>query len=264
MKRDYFSRLSRAARWYLSPAEAEEVLEDYREIVEGRTEEELRREVGGPWETARRLAQPKAYRRWLAVFAFLAAPVVVLTADEAVSELSQCLYHLWGAAFFINGFTWSSFPAALFLPVGAAVSLVWFQRSGRKGRELPKRMMPFFPVNLAGMAWVWFLTWAVLELRFDVIDFLFPNRTWLVHLTLIVDILIAGVTSLTGLIKARLEDRRWRAVYVWGLTGIVLNVFLWKLITSMNLTDGYWQGPYWARLAFITLAGLIGTGVSLC
>ena len=38
MRRDYLSRLSRAARWYLPPAEAAEVLEDYREIVAGRSE----------------------------------------------------------------------------------------------------------------------------------------------------------------------------------------------------------------------------------
>ena len=30
---DYFSRLSWAAKWYLPPAEAAEVLEDYRAIV---------------------------------------------------------------------------------------------------------------------------------------------------------------------------------------------------------------------------------------
>lgn len=264
MRRDYLSRLKRAARWYLPPAEAAEVLEDYREIVAGRSEEELRRDLGTPRAAMRQLAQPKAYRRWLAVFAFLTAPVVVLTVDEIVSELSQCLYHLWGVWFFINGFTRSSFFASLLLPAGAAVSLVWFQRNGQKGQELPKSMAPFFLINLVGMAWVWFITCAVLELRFDVIDFLFPNRTWLVHLTLMVDILIAGATSLIGLIKARLEDRRWRAVYVWGLMGTALNIFLWKLMTCMNIIDGFWQGPYWMRLVFITLVGLIGTGVSLC
>ena len=125
-------------------------------------------------------------------------------------------------------------------------------------------MVPFFSVNMVGMAWVWFITWAVLELRFDVMDALFSSRIWLVHLTLIADTLIAGVTSLTGLIRARLEDRRWRAVYVWGLMGVVLNVFLWKLMTSMNPIDGVWQGSYWIRLVFITFIGLLGTGGSLC
>ena len=48
MRRDYLSRLSRAARWYLPPAEAAEVLEDYREIVAGRSEEELRRGLDAP------------------------------------------------------------------------------------------------------------------------------------------------------------------------------------------------------------------------
>ena len=73
MRRDYFSRLSRAARWYLPPAEAAEVLEDYREIVAGRSEEELRRDLGTPRAAMRQLAQPKAYRRWLMVFGVLAA-----------------------------------------------------------------------------------------------------------------------------------------------------------------------------------------------
>ncbi len=261
---DYFSRLSRAARWYLPPSEAAEVLEDYREIVKGRSGEELRRDLGTPGAAVKQLVQPKAYRRWLAVFVFLSAPVILLTVDEVVSELSLCLYHLLGVTYFINSFAWSSFIAALSLPVGVAVSLVWFQGNGEKSRGLPKGMVPFFSVNMVGMAWVWFITWAVLELRFDVMDALFSSRIWLVHLTLIADTLIAGVTSLTGLIRARLEDRRWRAVYVWGLMGVVLNVFLWKLMTSMNPIDGVWQGSYWIRLVFITFIGLLGTGGSLC
>lgn len=263
MRRDYLSRLSLAARWYLPPAEVAEVLEDYREIVAGRSEEELRRDLGTPRAAMKQLAQPKAYRRWLAVFTFLLAIVVLPTADEVVSELSQYLYHLWGITLFLNGFTWTSFFAELSLPIGAAVSLVWFQRNGQRGRRLPKGMVSFFILVLAEMAWVWFIAWAVLTLRFELIDFLFPGPR-VIHLTLAVDILLAGLTGVIGLIKARLEDQRWRAVYVWGLTGVVLNIFLWKLVTSMNLVDGYWQGPYWIRIAVITLLGLLGTGVSLC
>ena len=58
MRRDYLSRLSRAARWYLPPAEAAEVLEDYREIVAGRSEEELRRDLGTPRAAMRQPAAP--------------------------------------------------------------------------------------------------------------------------------------------------------------------------------------------------------------
>ena len=107
--------------------------------------------------------------------------------------------------------------------------------------------------------------WAILAERFDVIDFLFPDLTWTVRLITCLNILIAGAAGMTGLIKSRLEDRRWRAMYIWGLTGVVLNSFLWQTFTSMNLESSVgWQGPYWIRLIFITAVGLLGTGVSLC
>lgn len=117
---------------------------------------------------------------------------------------------------------------------------------------------------LLGFVWVWFLFWVILTERFDVVDFLFPDMIWTVRLITCLNLLIGGAAGMAGLIKSRLEDRRWRAMYIWGLTGAVLNSFLWQIFTSMNLTDGYWQGPYWIRLVFITLAGLIGTAVSLC
>ncbi|MCI9113213.1 MAG: hypothetical protein HFF96_02975 [Oscillibacter sp.] len=88
MRRDYFSRLSRAARWFLPPAEAAEVLEDYREIVAGRSEEELRRDLGTPRAAMRQLAQPKAYRRWLAAFAGLTVCLLLPSGDVV---LRACL-----------------------------------------------------------------------------------------------------------------------------------------------------------------------------
>lgn len=265
MRKDYLSRLSRAARWYLPPAEAAEVLEDYREIVEGRSEEELRRDLGTPRAAMRQLAQPKAYRRWLAVFLLLSACVLLPAIDPILEELSLAVWlsgisHIfWGS----NG-NIARFSMPLFL-LGIALSLVWFQRNGGKGRTLSKRAFPVFALVLLGMVWVWFLFWVILAERMDVIDFLFPHMTWTVRLIICLNILVAGAAGMTGLIRSRLEDRRWRAMYIWGLTGIVLNTFLWQVLTSMSL-DGSdnWQLPYWIRLAFITAAGLLGTGVSLC
>ncbi len=262
---DYLSRLSRAARWYLPPAEAAEVLEDYREIVEGRSEEELRRDLGTPRAAMRQLAQPKAYRRWLAVFFILSACVLLPAVDPILEGLSLtawlsgiCAHPFWTSNGELARHSMPLFPLGIVLP------LFWFQWNGGKGRALSKRTLPIFALVLLGIAWVWFLFWVILTERFDVIDFLFPNMAWIVRLITCLNILSAGAAGMTGLIKSRLEDRRWRAMYIWGLTGVVLSSFLWQVFTSMNLTDGYWQGPYWMRLVFITLAGLIGTGVSLC
>lgn len=267
MKRDYLSRLSRAARWYLPPAEAAEVVEDYQDIVgrEPRSEEELRRDLGTPGAAARQLAQPKAYRRWVAVFLILAAGLLLPAADMFLSEL-------WGLAFILfhidlplDGLANSSRYAELFFPVGIMLPLVWFQRNGRKGQTFPRKIWLGFPLVLLGMIWVLFLAWIVFEERFTLLNFLFPDQGWLIRSILGLNLLVAGVTGMIGLVLARLRDRRWRAVYVWGLTGVVLNIFLWKILTSMSIDFyGSWQLPYLIRLVSITAAGVLGTVISLC
>lgn len=268
MKRDYLSSLSLAARWYLPAEEATEVIEDYQDIVgrEQRSEEELCRDLGTPRAAARQLAQPKAYRRWVAVFVILAAGLLLPAADMFLSEL-------WGLAFIVfhidlplSGLANSSRYAELFFPVGIVLSFVWFQRNGRKGKALPKKLWLGFPLVLLGMAWVWFFAWIVFEERFEMIQFLFPDRGWIVRLILGLNLLVAGVTGMAGLVLARLEDRRWRAVYIWALTGAMLSIFLLKFLNGMSF-DGFregWQIPYWTRLAVLTTAGILGTAVSLC
>ena len=50
MKKDYLSRLSWAARWWLPRAEGDDVLSDYRELLSQRyrTDAELQRDLGKP------------------------------------------------------------------------------------------------------------------------------------------------------------------------------------------------------------------------
>jgi len=268
MERDYLSRLSRAVRWYLPPAEAAEVLEDYRELIEQepRSEEELRRDLGTPREAVRQLAQPKVYRRWLAVFGVLSVCLLLPGVDTVLSGLSLMLYRLfrvyspwWGTT---GKTAWLAVPL---FPLGTVLAAVWFRRSGAKGKTLPRGIMPLLVVPLVGMAWVWFLAWVILAERFDVINFLFPRLGGLVSATLALCILVEAAIGMFGLVKARLGDRRWRAVYVWGLMGAVLSIYLWRLLTSMTFDPSAgWQLPYILRFAFITVTGLVGTGVSLC
>lgn len=268
MKRDYLSSLSRAARWYLPPAEAAEVVEDYQDIVERgeRSEEQLLHDLGGPQAAARQLAQPKAYRRWMAVFLILSAGLLLPAADMFLSELWGLAFMLFRIDLPLDGLANSSRYAELFFPVGMVLSFIWFQRNGGRCGALPKKMLLSFPLVLLGMAWVWFLAWIVFEERFALLNFLFPDQGWLIGLVLGLNLLIAGVTGMTGLVLARLRDRRWRAVYVWALTGAMLSIFLLKFLTRMSF-DGFregWQVPYWTQLAVLTAAGIFGTAVSLC
>ena len=269
MRRDYLSKLVRAARWYLPPAEAAEVLEDYREIVEGRTEEELRRDLGMPRAAMRQLAQPGAYRRWLAVFAVLTVCIVLPAITPLWQELSfnvfkwYQLYWFWDIGARVIPFIW------VFFAVGMALSLMWLRRGNGKepGRVMPKGIWPLLLLFLAGMAWMWFLGWTILMERWDILNFLAPDAHRAVVLRLVTgaDILAIGMLGLFGLVKSRLTDRRWGAVYVLGLAGVILGLSVWGLFTSLDLSAGPgWQNPLLLRYGFVTAAGLVGTAVALC
>ena len=264
MKRDYLTRLSRAARWYLPPAEAQEVLEDYQEITAGRSEEELRRDLGTPRNVARQLVQPKDYRRWLAVFAVLAVCIGLPAATVFRSELSNALGLYWSVRQHSTVFTWA------FFAVGMGLSLFWIWRGGKKeaGKTLYRRVLSRLALILAGMVWIWFIIWLVLGEHWELLNALFATESYVstLHLSMGVDIFVMGLIGLSGLVRARLGDRRWLAVYVLGLAGVILTLSFWALLTSLNF-DGFvpgWQIPPLLRYAFITLAGLVGTAVSLC
>lgn len=270
MKRDYLSGLARSARWYLPPAEAAEVLEDYQEIVEGRSEEELRRDLGTPRMVVKQLAQPKEYHRWLAVFAALTVCIGLPAITPFWQELSLNVFKLfrfywfWDIGKRIIPFIW------VFFAVGMVLSLAWFRRgSGKKtGRAVPKGVLPLLAVLLAGMACLWAFESILLRERWDIINALAPTpvRASMMRLTLCVDIFSMGLIGLLGLVKSRLEDRRWGAVYVLGLAGTILGLLVWGFLTSLNF-GGFvpgWQIPFIARYAFVTLAGIVGTAVSLC
>lgn len=267
MRWDYLFRLSLAARWYLPPAEAAEVLEDYREIVEGRSEEELRRDLGTPRAAMKQLAQPKAYRRWLAVFGVLSLCLLLPMVDVAAEALSFLAHQLLQEHFLCGGVPATSRLTILLFPLGAVLALVWFRRTGEKGsgQALLRAILPLLVLLLPGMAWVWFLVWVVLTEQLNIVNFLFPDYGQTVVETLGLYIVITGAAGMFGLVKVRLGDRRWLAVYILSLTGAGLAIFLWGMMTRMSF-DGSenWQLSYWIRLGFITLAGLLGTGVSLC
>ena len=267
MRRDYLSRLSLAAR-YLPPAEAAEVLEDYREIVAGRSEEELRRDLGTPRAAMKQLAQPRAYRRWLAVFGILSVCLLLPMVDVVETGFSMLLFELSRDGNFLalaNSVPATSQLTVLLFPAGTVLSFVWFRRTGEKGKALPKGILLLLSILLLGMAWVWFLAWTILTEQWDVLNFLFPQNGYTVTQVLSLNILVAGAAGMAGLIKARLGDRRWLAVYMMSLAGAGLAIFLWRMLTRMNYDpSANWQFPYWIRIAFITAVGLLGTGVSLC
>lgn len=254
MRRDYLSRLTWAARWYLPPAEAAEVLEDYRDLIEQepRSEEQLRREVGSPKDVVGRLVQAREYRKWLAVFAVLSACVVfpmVMARDDVY---------------------WSPLIGpvnALALCLGTGLAFLWFRRNGMRGGRLPKAVLGMLGLILLGMAWVWFWAGLVMTESWALLNAIAARivspRT--LNGDLALEILAMGAVSVFGLVKARLGDCRWRAVYVLGLSGTILTISFYLLLTGLNF-DGFipgWWMPNFVWYVSVTLLGLLGTGMSL-
>lgn len=145
--------------------------------------------------------------------------------------------------------------------------MVWFRRGERRMQSVPKGIWPLLAVLLVGMAWVWFLGWAILMERWDILNALAPteHRAVFMRLTVGVDSLAMGVLGVVGLVKSRISGHRWGGVYVLGLAGVILSLWVWGLFnlrTDLSVAGG--QTSVWVRYLSIILLGFIGTGVSLC
>ena len=276
MRGDYLFRLSRAVRWCLPPAEAAEVLEDYRDLIEqeSRCEEELRRDLGSPWEAARQLAQTWAYRRWVTVFTVLAVCVLLPAVLPLLSELSlKAIFR-----FHASGVDWLWwFPGLCdtiapfrggFLLMGTSLALIWFWRGSGEGRSrtLPKGAVPLLVVLLAGMAFQWLIAWLILAGPVEILEALTYKIADAMRLAMTLGMFAMGAIGIFALVKARMANRRWRAVYILALAGCILGLSIYALCRNMDMSFGTagWQTRILLQYIGITALGLIGTGGSLC
>ena len=273
LKKDYMTRLERAARWRLPPREAGDVIADYREIVGDppRPEEELLRDLGRPRDVIRPLVRPRQYRVWLAAFAVMAACIFI----PGTSPLPGGSYFLWFNLFH-TGIPSFNF-CRLFLIVGTAVSLVWFRpRREDPGTPLPRSIPIALAVLLVFMGLVWWLSWQLTLYPDGVftnpifhlpMEFWWPLSDYYVGGNLLAFLLewIALpliVLGITALVKARTRDRRWRAVYILSLSAMMLAFCVLAMLTDMDFT----APPVFPlqHSVEITLIGLVGAGVALC
>ena len=277
MKKDYMTRLERAARWRLPPQEAEDVIADYRDIVGSppRPEEELHREVGDPEQVVKLLmTPPREYRIWQVVFTVMAACILI----PAISPLPGGPWFVFHNLFPHYG----TLPLGFcFVVVGLILSLVWFRpQKGEPKAPLPRPVIVTLIVELALMAAVW---WCIYQLAQYPDGILFQPAlvtTWFdarigqttLHLYWVADALewggaAVGVVGVVGLVKARTRNRRWRAVYCMSLSLMMLALCVLSLYSFMDPTEG---GRATVEAftrqcsAVITILGILGTGVSLC
>lgn len=280
MKKDYLSRLSRAAQWRLGAKEAEEVIADYREMVGNppRSEKDLVRELGKPLDAVKPLTERKNYWVWLGVFAVLAVCLAVPGLSAPWSAWKEPLYPLFGGRHCL-----ARIPALL----GVLGALIWFRWTGKKAAQLPRAVPVLLAVLLGGLALVLTASWAWMHdpmgfskmwggmLIYRVGDILLDPPVTASRSVYILNNSLAwvggrGMTAIGifALVKARTEDRRWCAVYILAMAAMLVSLEALALLSSMSIPDEpTWENFFSHRFniyAALAAAGLVGTGAALC
>lgn len=248
MKRDYMSRLRCAARWMLPPEEAAEVVADYADMAAGRGDDELLRDMGDPVRAVRQLADEKAYRRWLVFFAAM-----------ALCAALPVLFRLLGVRPWSHDFYYA-------LPLAGGLLSAWFWRSKKVRSPLPKGLLPAMVVLLLATVLVQgFLWWVVCYPFWEKPFPAWPARIGWGFLVETFCVLFAAV-CVVGLVRARMVDRRWRALYALGLTAIALTLGLLQPLAALDIyyAGSYQLAPYLTGWYIAAAVGLGLTGWSLC
>ena len=157
--------------------------------------------------------------------------------------------------------------APQYLRLGAAVSLAWFGWQGKRSEDKPPRAIWALlccQLLLAGLGAGALYLGAYRWLDLAEAGLLAPERVGRA-LGLALTLTGAGSAAL-GLTLARLEDRRWRALYILGLTILALCLLALSVLRSMSLDSSIpgWQRPYLIRAALTALAGFCAAGAGLC
>lgn len=269
----FLRKLSQSARWRLPYPEAEDVIRDYRELLADSGGEDF----GDPVQAVRLLEKPREYRRWLAVFVLLAAAALA----APVGGLYNLPFDLGMLVFLpVLGNLWEFFTRneefAVGLPLlGMLLAWGWFHRHGVRPPERTalRRVVPLLAVQLlfAAGAWALFCLAVALESSAagEILTFLNSCRPWsfrLIRLVLVLGGPLCGGLGVWGLVRARMEDRRWLAVYIWGLTAAGLCAAVLALLSSMSMefTSTDWWVSYARMFLGLTAGGLLGAGWALC
>ena len=274
MKKAYMERLERWARWMLDAPEAESVIADYRDIVgtPPRPEEELLRDLGRPGEAVRPLARPKAYRTWLTVFTLLAACILVPGATAYWG-----LWSIWDWCFYDQQLTIGSLSLGVrgivLAVIGGTTALGWFRLRGCKAGKMPKgipillTLLTVWSGAVIWFDWLWmhdtlgFVRW-ITETAFT--EALLPGFWQAIHLFLQFGGTAVALIGVWGLIKARLHDRRWAAVYVLALAAMLLTMESLLILMMIASPMDDWYAPYLGTYCAIFAVGAAGAGVLLC
>jgi len=259
-KERYFAQLSRRVRWRLPPKEAEEALADYDEILENFPSEDkkqLHQELGTPAQAARSLGTAEVYLHWLLAFS---AMMLCLVVPAFLLLVGQHHGHPEGMVI-------------VFYLAGVAISLVWFWpgRAPRYGFFLPwKLFMGLLTLLLTAVVIVFalYVFYGLISGQWEVLPPQYFGPVSIIVLRACGG--IAALLGVAGLIEARMDDRRWRALYIMALTVMFLCDAVMAHLTGLNIpatgTAAYAEYMLrWAQsMGILSTLGLVGTVAALC
>lgn len=279
MKKDYMTQLERAARWRLPAQEAEDVIADYRDIV---SDPELLRGLGKPQNVIKPLTQPKEYKKWLAVFALLSA-CILIPGMNAIGWFGNLIR----ICFAVD--TWGWVPLMHLGPVlafiGSVGTLVWFRKNGLKGDKLPRAisvllaLLGVWTVAILTVDWYWIgdpqgfaemLGWTrptYFGMTYGPPDYQVSRSVDLLCSLTQCGGIITTLLGLFALVKARTDDRRWAAVYVFSAAAMIVTLETFALICRQGWEPDDVYTLQWSSLVYCAVVGLLGaagTGVALC
>lgn len=252
--KQYVKQLSFWAHWRFPNAEADEIVEDYQDILTGYSSKaEATEHLGSPRKALMQLEEPKSYRWWCLVFFGLVFSGLFL--------LHAMKYP----------FENSALGAKLLFPVILIASLLWFRRFEAKPakRAMPRRLLPVLSVELVALLFVlWFYHYA-LSFAFS-IDWLANVEPWaigpMIYHILRVVCLVCALAGGYALLQARMQDRRWIAVYLLALTVIMVCMLFTAILNSLDLGNlgVYPLMEFFYPALAIAAVGGISVGVALC
>lgn len=209
--KSFFTQLNLALHWYLPQLEADEVREDYRDMQRQAAEagEVFPPKEDNPLKIARNLSDRREYRRWLLAFGvMLACPLAV---GAYLVNYYFPLFDWQNSVFFTQMFFW----------LGLLAALHWNRHSRRRLPALPRP--PRLSAGCAALA-VFNLVSLGLAISWTVYIMLVPDyyNMWIngtIMNTYIALVCLPNILyCLAAVLRCRLENRRWLALYVVGIT----------------------------------------------
>ena len=239
---EYLKKLSLIAHWKFSREEAEEIIDDYKLFSADMHGDELLTRLGNPSQALVQIQSRTRYSLWLAAFLWMAFCMIGLTIE-------------------LFSFAQNRYWEAFLLGTGFIISIGWFLKTERGyvyKRPLSKGIPILLLIMLAAICCEW---WLFREgNRSSSLQYAKFFRTAL---------LCTGCTSalagMSGLVMAKLRDRRWRAVYTAALTVLANSVFIFSICHDIHLNrtlQGWWS-VYILPGGCIAAAGLFAAIISL-